>query len=640
MPAPQPNALKIQTFDNSKGGTAFFKAVGHPLALPKIKATLEKLQAATSIAIFDPNGFMNSFAEIHDCSSLRVSHAFVQKWEDLQREVLGKSVQPVTELANADAAILLVAVFDAERLLNTIRHLIPSTMSIVSFDEFRLADEYLTQPRNYLSPLNFATNFAFMRDQGDLHTRLISANYWTAYSQGKPIRVWMHLMDEQGKALATWAEDYSHANQTITIDSQEIRQRFALGDFVGQLFMHVLGAAGHDVVKYALDVYSNDGRILSCTHDANSWPADFYAGLPAPAENERVILWVQNSHPCPIPAEAIGLALMGSDEVHWFKQSIPPFGTLALDTRDLFHDVRWPEQFEIYAGKYFVRPRYEVMSADNKQRIAHANVERTDLQNDPTLAQLEPLFGKGFILPAPILPREFWRSIAQPTPMCTQAVDSSLALLIYDKNGQQIADHRFGHFQRNQSVALEVEDLLKSSNMDFGHMELAYDFNHKAYADGWLHALFRYHHKVSGQAAETSFGAHIFNTMLTYKQEPQSYTGNPPGLSTRLFLCLGKENWKTLCHLIYPASTAWHPFSNTQLILHNALGEVVATHEVKIACSGSLFWVVEETFDKEALKAAGRNGYVLIRDVTCRLFGYHGVMNDKAAFGFDHMFGF
>ena len=42
-------------------------------------------------------------------------------------------------------------------------------------------------------------------------------------------------------------------------------------------------------------------RALSCTHDANSWPADRYAGLPAPAAGERVMLWVQNSHPCADP---------------------------------------------------------------------------------------------------------------------------------------------------------------------------------------------------------------------------------------------------------------------------------------------------------------------------------------------------
>ena len=33
-------------------------------------------------------------------------------------------------------------------------------------------------------------------------------------------------------------------------------------------------------------------------------------------------------------------------------------------------------------------------------------------------------------------------------------------------------------------------------------------------------------------------------------------------------------------------------------------------------------------------------GYVLIRDTTCRLFGYHGLIRDGAAFSLDHMFGF
>ena len=69
----------------------------------------------------------------------------------------------------------------------------------------------------------------------------------------------------------------------IAIDSREVRARFDLPEFTGQLFMHAIGAAGHDVVKYALDTYGNDGEpSLSCTHDANAWPSDRYAGLPAP----------------------------------------------------------------------------------------------------------------------------------------------------------------------------------------------------------------------------------------------------------------------------------------------------------------------------------------------------------------------
>jgi hypothetical protein len=40
------------------------------------------------------------------------------------------------------------------------------------------------------------------------------------------------------------------------------------------------------------------------------------------------------------------------------------------------------------------------------------------------------------------------------------------------------------------------------------------------------------------------------------------------------------------------------------------------------------------------LRVAGESGYVLIRDTTCRLFGFHGVDNSSGSFSFDHMFGF
>ena len=148
----------------------------------------------------------------------------------------------------------------------------------------------------------------------------------------------------------------------MAIDSQIIRDRFSLGPFTGQLFLHVVDGAGHDVVKYALDTYGDDDSVLSCTHDANAWPADLYAGLPAPNPNETVILWVQNSHPCPIPAGAIGLSRMGDAGFTLLENAIPPFGSYALDVASLLPDLRWPAQIEIYAGKHFVRPRYEVVS--------------------------------------------------------------------------------------------------------------------------------------------------------------------------------------------------------------------------------------------------------------------------------------
>ncbi len=42
----------------------------------------------------------------------------------------------------------------------------------------------------------------------------------------------------------------------------------------------------------------------------------------------------------------------------------------------------------------------------------------------------------------------------------------------------------------------------------------------------------------------------------------------------------------------------------------------------------------------ETLARAGAHPYVIIRDETCRLFGYQGAFAPDGSFGFDHMFGF
>src|SRR5262249_28647264 len=145
--------------------------------------------------------------------------------------------------------------------------------------------------RTYLDPLNFATNFAFFRDGAGRHTRVVTANYWAGYG-AKSIKLWLCLFGDDGTTLAQWHEDVRGEVSAIVIDSREVRQRFKLPEFTGQLFLHAIGATGHDVVKYALDVFGEQPGELSCTHDANAWPADFYAGLPAPAAGEKVVLWI------------------------------------------------------------------------------------------------------------------------------------------------------------------------------------------------------------------------------------------------------------------------------------------------------------------------------------------------------------
>lgn len=634
-------ALKFETFSNTRGGNAFFKAIGHPLAAPLGRALVNRLGAAGPIAIYDPLGFATSFAELYDLSSLDIAAVYVQDLGALDQTILGHRPQPVTDLTAGTAKTVFVAAFDAERLIAHARHLFPDGAETITLDDMRLPDDMLSNRRRYLDSINFATNFAFFRDTDGHHTRLVTANYWAGYG-ARNVEIWCYLMDETGVAIAEWREALADGVGAVVVDSRDVRERFGLAPFTGQLFLHVVNPAGHDVVKYALDTYGDDDTVLSCTHDANAWPSDQYAGLPAPCEGETVILWVQNSHPVTIPKGAVGMNLMGSDDVEWLNAEVAPFGTHALTVDTLLPKARWPEQIEIQAGKYFVRPRYEVIAGNGRRRIAHANVERVDLTPDPGIKELGNLMGKGFLLPAPILPRDRFRSTVLPTPMATSQETLPIAVVINDASGRKVATHSFGNLDRRDSVALDIGQVLNGTQLEagYGHMELVYDFSEGGEADGWLHGLFRYEDVTSGHAAETSFGAHIFNTVLTYRGEPQSYAGPAPGLSTRLFLRLGPAPLDTMCHLIYPASTPWHGASQTSLVLTDGGGTEVATRTIEIPCGGSLFWRYGEMFDADERKRAGDQAYVIIRDVTCRLFGYHGLMNGGGAFSFDHMFGF
>ncbi|HTT82330.1 MAG TPA: hypothetical protein VMF67_02505 [Rhizomicrobium sp.] len=625
--------LRIETFRNDSGGNALYKALSHPLAAERAHALLARLGASLPFAIYDPDGI----AEAVDvfCPLPTPAHYFVQNLQHLGRSFRDVEAEPVTAISTAHVTALFVASFDAERRLAQIRHLLPAGLELVSLEPFKLPRELLTQPARYLSPLNFATNFVFFRDEHGHHTRLTTTNYWPRYGAGK-VSLWCRLFGTDGQVLATWTQDCDGPESSLVIDSREVRARFDLAAFTGQLFVHVVGAAGHDIVKYALDTYGDAKTVLSATHDANSWPADLYAGLPAPGADEDVVLWVQNSHTTAIPSHDIGFARMGSREITSLAGEIAPFATRAVHMRDMLPQLSWPDQIEIHAGKHVVRPRYEVIARNGRSRIAHPNVERTDLVTDPALAMLAPLMGKGHILPGALLPPDKYLTELQPTPMSSAQQRLPVKASVFDTEGACVGEHRFGDLPRNHREALDVSELARGA----GHVELTYDFEAGTGADGWLHALFRYRHRASGHAAETSFGSHMFNSALIWRGEPQSYSGPPPGLSTRLFLRIAPPPLRTLCHLIYPVSQSWHAYSTTSLLLRNTAGEEIASSELRIPASGSRLWYVQDVFDESLLAQAGPHPYVIVRDETCRLFGYHGVEGDEGSFSLDHMFGF
>jgi hypothetical protein len=634
--------LRIDTFDNVRGGNALYKALSHPLAAAPGYALIKRLKRYGKVAVVDPQGAAAGFAELFDLSAIDIAGIYVQDVARISKPVLDRASEGAPALSQSPARAVLVAAFDADRLISQIAPYLPPNSDVFSLDAMRIPTERLTNTRIYLDPLNFATNFALFRDTGSVHTRLVTANYWPGYGS-TGVTCWLTLFDGTGKIVAEWSQTPTAEAGAIEIDSRDVRRRFGLGEFAGQLFIHIAGAAGHDVVKYALDTYGSGpaGRdaALSCTHDANAWPSDRYAGLPAPAPGERVVLWLQNSHAAPIPAGTIGLNRMGDERIATLDEAIGPFATRAIDVAELLPELAWPAQIELRAGKHMVRPRYEIVES-GRRRIAHVNVERADLKLDPELPRLAERLGKGYLLPAPILPRGEWQSLALPTPMAVAQTELPITAIAYDPEGNEIARHRFGRLPRSHQAELDLDRIGAPLGDGYGHVELVYDFAEGGGGDGWLHALFRYRHRASGHAAETSFGAHVFNTILTYRDEPQSYSGPPPGLSTRLFLRLGEERYDTLCHLIYPASLPWRPKSATEIVLRDAGGGEIARKSLTIPCSGSRLWRYHALFDEETRNAAGPGAYAVIRDPTCRLFGYHGLVGRDGGFSLDHMFGY
>ncbi len=631
----------LRTFDNQSGRNVFYRAAIHPMTAPMTARLIAKVAEAGSVAVYDPSGYFGDLAAMHDLSGWNVAGVYVQRMEEVGQDRGGFSAKPLTALPATEADMLFVAEFDSEARLSRLGPYRPDVGKTASFDTLRLDPDWLTNPKNYLDPLNFVSDFLFFRDADGFHTTISTINYWHNHGAAET-RLWCRLFGEDGGVLADWEQKLPAGACGICLDSAEVRARFGLADFTGSLFVHVIGSAAHDTLKYAVDIYDDAGGTTTATHDSNPWAADFYAGLPAPTAGQTVRLWIQNCYPTPIPAGATLIREMGQIDFTPAGAEIPPYGTAAIDIGAAFPGVAWPSQFEIRGDKYFCRPRYEIAYGSGLRSAAHVNVERSDLKAAADLPEVTRLLGKGFILPAPLLPVADWSMTVLPTPMATWQDDIPLVLRAYDSDGTQALEFPLGRRSRDDRIAVELDPLLSGATLagGHGHLELSYDFSAGGQGDGWLHAIFRFARRDTGRQAETSFGAHLFNVPAIWRNEPNSYLGKPPGLSTRLYLRLTDRPGKAMCHLSYPTSGQWRALSETDIILHRADGEEIARQRIQIRCSGSRLVDPETLFGKAAMADAAGGGYVIIRDATCRLFGYHMFLGAGGGFALDHMFGF
>ena len=632
----------LRTFDNQSGRNVFYRAAIHPLVAAKTEALIAKVAKAGRIAIYDPAGYFADLAAMHDLGDWTIDNVYVQRIEEVGQNRAGFSALPLIALADSKADMIFVADIDSDLRLSRLGPYQPDIAEVESFDTLRLEPAWLTKPESYFDPLNFVSDFLFFRDAGGLHTSISTINYWHGHGAAKT-RLWCRLFAADGRALATWEQELESSSRGVRLDSAEIRKRFGLGEFTGSLYVHVIGSAAHDTPKYALDIYDDSGATATSTHDTNPWAADFYAGLPAAAPGQRISLLVQNCFPVRIPAGGIEMRPMGAPRFTPIDCTVPPYGTVAVEAADYFPDLSWPAQFEIRGNKFFCRPRYEIEYGAGYRSAAHVNIERTDLKAAADIADMTRLLGKGFILPAPLLPLDEWSTTVLPTPMATWEDDVALTLRAYDPGGAMVMETPLGKRSRGDQTAIALDQALGDPAVlsgGYGHLELGYDFERSELGDGWIHAIFRYSRRDTGRSAETSFGSHLFNVPAVWRNEPNSYLGKPPGLSTRLYLRLTDRPGRVLCHLSYPTSGRWRPFSETDLILNSAMGVEITRRRVTIPCSGSQLIDTTVLFDRAELSEAAKGGYVIIRDKTCRLFGYHLFLSAGGGFALDHMFGF
>src|SRR3989442_5336163 len=71
-------ALRIETFDNARGGNTLYKALTHPHAAPPGRALVAALAARPPTAIVDPLGGAEGFAEIFGLARVQIAGIYVQ----------------------------------------------------------------------------------------------------------------------------------------------------------------------------------------------------------------------------------------------------------------------------------------------------------------------------------------------------------------------------------------------------------------------------------------------------------------------------------------------------------------------------------------------------------------------------------
>ena len=71
--------LRIETFDNVRGGNTLYKALTHPSAVQPGRALVATLMRNGPVAVYDPSGVAEAFNEIFSLDKVEIAGTYVQE---------------------------------------------------------------------------------------------------------------------------------------------------------------------------------------------------------------------------------------------------------------------------------------------------------------------------------------------------------------------------------------------------------------------------------------------------------------------------------------------------------------------------------------------------------------------------------
>ena len=223
--------LRIETFDNARGGNTLYKALTHPHVAAAGRALVAKLAQNGPVALVDPQGALAGFAEILGSTGSISPASTCRTWRGWAT-IFARGRCAADRTRALESALGICRRVRRGAADRAVRAFAPGWRRGRHARSDAAAGPPPVEPACLLDPVNFATNFALFRDEAGLHTRLVTANYWAGYGSAD-LTCWLTLFDAAGRIVAEWDEHAVAAPRAIAIDSREVRARFGLGRFPG-----------------------------------------------------------------------------------------------------------------------------------------------------------------------------------------------------------------------------------------------------------------------------------------------------------------------------------------------------------------------------------------------------------------------